>query len=78
MNLKEAIVARHSVRRYKDIPIEPELVAALQEEIDAINRESGLHFQLITNEPKAFDCALAHYGNFSGVSNYFALVGKKE
>ena len=77
MDIKEAIIARHSVRRYKEIPIESELVAALQQEIDAINKESGLHIQLITNEPKAFDCALAHYGNFSGVSNYFALIGKK-
>ena len=68
---------RHSVRQYKDIPIEDELVAALNEEIDAINKESGLHFQLITNEPRAFDSFMAHYGRFTGVSNYIALVGKK-
>ena len=77
MDLKEAIVARHSVRRYKDMPIEPELVAALQEEIDQINEESGLHIQLITNEPKSFDTKFARYGHFEGVANYFAMVGKK-
>ena len=77
MDILESMKRRHSVRQYKDIPIEKELVAALNEEIDAINRESGLHFQLILNEPRAFDSFMAHYGKFSGVSNYIALVGKK-
>ncbi len=78
MTLQEAIQNRHSVRRYKPIPIEDELVTALQKEIDAINRESGLHIQLITNEPKAFGTKFAHYGHFEGVTNYFAMVGKKD
>ena len=77
MDLMEAMRRRHSVRQYKDVPIEPELVAALQEEINACNREGDLHFQLVLNEPKAFDGFMAHYGNFRGVSNYIALVGKK-
>lgn len=77
MDILESMKRRHSVRQYKDIPIEDELVAALNEEIDAINKESGLHFQLITNEPRAFDSFMAHYGRFTGVSNYIALVGKK-
>lgn len=77
MTLQEALVQRRSVRSYTDSPIAPELVAALREEIDAVNAESGLHIQLITDEPKAFDCILAHYGRFSGVRNYIALVGKK-
>ncbi|MBP3377839.1 MAG: nitroreductase [Clostridia bacterium] len=77
MDLMEAMRRRHSVRQYKDMPIEPELVAALQEEINACNREGNLHFQLVLNEPKAFDGFMAHYGNFRGVSNYIALVGKK-
>lgn len=41
------------------------------------NRESGLHIQLVMNEPKAFDGFMAHYGKFSGVTNYIALIGKK-
>ncbi len=32
----------------------------------------------MTNEPKAFDSKMAHYGNFSGVNNYLALIGKKD
>lgn len=78
MNLLEAINARHSVRKYIDKPIEKNLIDELNKEIETINKESGLNIQLITNEPKAFNCAMAHYGKFSGVSNYFAMVGKKE
>ena len=42
-----------------------------------MNRESGLHIQLVRNEPKAFDGFMAHYGKFSGVTNYIAMIGKK-
>lgn len=77
MDLMEAMRARHSVRQYDERPIDPDLLAALQEEIDACNAEGGLHIQLVTDEPKAFSGGLAHYGSFSGVRNYFALVGPK-
>lgn len=78
MNLMEAIEARHSVRQYKNKPLEQETIDALQKEIDACNAQSGLHIQLVTNEPKAFDGFMAHYGKFSGVTNYIAMIGKKE
>lgn len=77
MTVWEAMQQRHSVRRYTDAPILPEALTALQQELEQCNGESGLHFQLVCNEPKAFDGFLAHYGNFSGVKNYIALVGKK-
>lgn len=77
MNLIEAIHARHSVRQYKAKALDAETVSALQTEIDSCNRESGLHIQLVTNEPKAFDSFMAHYGKFSGVTNYIAMIGKK-
>lgn len=77
MNTMEAIKERHSVRRYKDIPLTPELISQLQAEITACNQESGLHIQLVTNEPRAFDGFMAHYGKFSGVTNYIAMIGKK-
>ena len=72
----EAIRARHSVRQYLNKPLEPDDLAALRAEVDACNRESGLHIQLVTNEPRAFEGSMARYGKFSGVTNYFALVGK--
>lgn len=77
MNLMEAIEARHSVRQYKDKPIEAEKIQALRAEIAECNRESGLNLQLVVNEPNAFDSAMAHYGKFSGVTDYFALIGPK-
>lgn len=78
MELSESMQKRHSVRTYSNRPIEGETKENLLSFIEQCNRESGLHFQLILNEPKAFDGFMAHYGNFSGVSNYIALVGKKE
>ena len=77
MELMEAIKARHSVRSYSDKAIESEKKQALTEKIAEINAQSGLHIQLICDEPKAFDGFMAHYGKFSGVTNYFALIGKK-
>lgn len=77
MELMEAMKARHSVRSYTDKPIEADVLQALQAEIAVCNEKSGLHIQLVTNEPKAFDSFMAHYGKFSGVRNYIALVGRK-
>ena len=75
--LKKAMEARHSVRAYLDKPIETELCERLRETTETCNREGGLHFQLVTGEPKAFGGLMAHYGKFSGVKNYVALIGKK-
>ncbi|MCR5825625.1 MAG: nitroreductase family protein [Oscillospiraceae bacterium] len=78
MDIMEAMRARHSVRSYTDAAIEGETLAKLEAEIAVCNRDSGLHIQLVRNEPKAFDCMRAHYGRFSGVRNYIALVGRKD
>lgn len=77
MTLQEAIRARHSVRQYLDKPIEEEKVSQLQSLIDECNQKGQLHLQLVVNEPKAFTGGMAKYGNFSGVSNYIALIGPK-
>ena len=76
MTLLEAIQARHPVRRYIDKPIEDNLIGILQEKVYEVNEKGCLHIQLVTNEPKAFRGKMA-YGTFSGVSNYFAMVGRK-
>ena len=49
----------------------------MREQVAACNRESGLHIQLVTDEPKAFGGMMARYGKFSGVTSYFALIGKQ-
>lgn len=77
MEPMECMKQRHSVRSYESRPLSADLLRHLREEITACNREGGLHIQLVTDEPKAFDSFMAHYGKFSGVTNYIALVGPK-
>ena len=76
--LKESIINRHSVRAYSDKHIEDAKVAELQDIILKYNAAIGLNMQLITDEPEAFNCFLAHYGKFRGVRNYIAMVGPKD
>ena len=78
MTLLEAIAARHSVRHYTEQPIETENVERLQHLVDECNALSGLNIQLVTGEPRSFgESLLARYGKFSGVKNYFAMIGNK-
>ena len=77
MDLYTAMRERHSVRAYKNQPIEADKVQKLQAEIDACNREGNLHLQLVTDEPNAFTGMMARYGSFRGVQNYIAVVGTK-
>lgn len=77
MDIIQVMEQRHSVRQYEDRQIEPEKRAALLKELGEINRESGLHIQILFDEPKCFDSMMAHYGKFTGVQNYIALVGPK-
>lgn len=78
MDIMEAMKARHSVRRYTERAIEPDIARQLQEEIDACNREGDLRIQLVLEEPQAFGTLFDHYGLFKGVKNYIALVGEVE
>ena len=77
MELLEAMKNRHSVRSFEDKKIEGSVKDELLHIIDTCNKESGLHMQLVLDEPQAFDSFMAHYGKFSGVKNYIALIGKK-
>lgn len=76
-DLLQAVKERHSVRQYMRKPVETEKTSELKTFIDECNRDGNLNFQLVLNEPKAFDGFMARYGKFSGVENYVALVGKK-
>ena len=77
MDINEAIRNRHSVRSYLDKPIPNDTINEIKSEISECNKESGLHIQLVSEEPEAFSGFMAHYGKFSGVKNYIALIGKK-
>lgn len=77
MNIQEAVQVRHSVRTYENKALDDNAISALSECIAQCNKDGDLHVQLVLNEPKAFDSFMAHYGKFSGVTNYVALIGKK-
>lgn len=77
MELWKAMEQRHSVRAYTARPIEGETLARLSEAIRQANQQSGLHFQLVREEPNAFSGGLAKYGRFTGVRNYIAVIGRK-
>ena len=76
MTLQEAITARHSVRKYIDKEIPVDIVTVLQDKIAEYNKVGNLNIQLVLNETRAFTGMLS-YGSFSGVRNYFVMVGKK-
>ena len=77
MEIMEIMKQRHSVRAFKDQPLEADALRALREEIDACNKESGLHIQLITEEPEAFQAGKASYGMFKCCKNYLNIIGPK-
>ena len=77
MDLLQAMRERHSVRSYTNKPIEGEIKDMLHSFITQCNEESGLHIQLVLEEPNAFQGMMARYGKFSGVRNYIVMAGKK-
>ncbi|MEA4964546.1 MAG: nitroreductase family protein [Oscillospiraceae bacterium] len=77
MEIQEAIMARHAVRKYTDRRIEGGALIALREEAARCSAQGNLQIKLVTEEPGAFSGFVAHYGSFSGVCNYFVLIGKK-
>ena len=78
MDIIDAIRSRHSVRHYTDKEIETEKLDKLEKLVNEYNKAGNLHIQLITDEPRSFgESLLARYGKFSGVRNYFAMIGKK-
>lgn len=78
MQLLDLMKERHSVRQYSDKKIDGDVKTKLDTYVASINEESGLSMQIFYNEPNCFNSMLAHYGKFSNVKNYIAIVGKKE
>lgn len=78
MQMLDLMKERHSVRQYSDKKIDGDVKTKLDTYVASINEESGLSIQIFYNEPNCFNSMLAHYGKFSNVKNYIAIVGKKE
>lgn len=66
---------RHSVRDYLDRSIDLDDLARINPEIDSINKENDLHFQLVTNSKETFSKFILPYGKLNAY-HYIALVGK--
>lgn len=77
MEIMKIMEQRHSVRQYTEKSIEQERRSILDTLVLEINQKEALHIQIIYDDPKCFDSFMAHYGKFTGVRNYIALVGKK-
>ena len=77
MDKMEIIRQRHSVRQFDNRALDEQAACELKKEIDASNLESGLHIQLIIDEPDAFQAGKASYGEFKGCRNYLTIVGPK-
>lgn len=78
MTTLEAIKARHSVRAYKDQPIEADVRSQLDALVEECNKEGNLHISIQYDDPDGFDSRMAHYGSFRNVKNYIVLAGKKD
>ncbi len=78
MDIFEIMKNRHSVRQYKEEPIETSKRELINDWIEEVNKESGLSVQVIYDEPKCFNSFMARYGKFVNVKNYIAIVGNKD
>ena len=74
----QAIRERHSVRKYRDQPIDPETLALLQKKIDSVNAEFGLHIQYIPEEGGVFSGIVSKICGWSGIPGYIAMVGRAD
>lgn len=69
---------RHSVRRYKNVPLTEEHARLIEDEIAKVNAQSGFSIRLMVDEPEAFKAGKPHYGSFSGCRNYLVIEGPKK
>lgn len=77
MDILQLMRERHSVRQYKEKPVEESLREELNAYAADLNEKSGLDIQILYDEPKCFSSFTAKYGKFVNASNYVALIGEK-
>ncbi len=76
MTILEAMKERHTCRTYSGEAIEGELLSSLLSFIQELNEKGNMHIQLVNGRENAFDDFIIHYGVWTGVTNYLALVGE--
>ena len=74
MTLKEAVYARHMVRKYTAEAISADSVALLKARIKELNAQYGLKIDLVTNNADGVP-GFAKLFFAKGVNNYFVLAG---
>lgn len=75
MTLKEAMTARHMVRRYLDKQLSTEIVNQLSERIYAVNKAQNVAMKLVVNDTSAFSAPIRML-LAKGVQNYIVLSGE--
>lgn len=73
MTLKDAMQARHTVRRYLNKPIPAEIIAQLNERAASCNSKLGLAIEFVAGDSHGVNT----FGSImsKGADNYFALCG---
>lgn len=71
--IMDIIRARHSVRSYRDEPIDAEALAALRQIAGECARQSGLDIQIVTGNPEVFQL-VARAGFVRGADAHIAFV----
>ena len=74
MTIKEAMRQRHTVRKYTDEPIAPELVEKLNARIKENNQKYALNLTLVTGNAEGVSALAKLMGK--GVNNYIVLAGE--
>jgi len=74
MTLSEAMESRHTVRKFTDRALSPEIISLLETRIEAHNRANGLNMRLMTEDREAFG-PLLRLVLAKGVRNYLVLAG---
>ena len=77
VDIIEAIDTRISCRVFEQQPIEPEKIAALEDEVATINGESGLHFQLYGPREDGFVIEMSSKLFANNPPLYAALVAQQ-
>lgn len=74
MTMQEAMSARHTVRKYKDISLSAEMIEKLNERMEINNKTFSLSVKLMVNDSNAVG-GMVRLLFAKGVKNYFILAG---
>lgn len=75
MTEKEAILARHSVRKYTSKAIDADVAAKISEKVAEVNAESGLHFQFLNDGGEAYANLFLKISGLDSAPASIACVG---